>query len=40
MEKPRFREANMEIKHKSKQANMGMQRKWSKPFNIGLGVWM
>ena len=40
MAKPRSREANMEIKHRNKQANMDMQRKLSKPFDIGLGVWM
>ena len=40
MAKPRSREANMEIKHRNKQANIDMQRKLSKPFNMGQGVWM
>ena len=40
MAKPISREVNMEIEHRNRQANIDMQRKLSKPFNIGLDVWM
>ena len=40
MAKPRSREVNIEIKHRSKQVIIYVQRKLSKPFNIGLGAWM
>ena len=35
MAKPRSREGNTEIKHRSKQANIDMQRKWSMSTSCG-----
>ena len=36
--KPRTREANTSIKHRSKQASIDMQMGRSKPFDMGQGV--
>ena len=36
--KPRTREANTSIKHRSKQASIDMQNGRSKPFDVGQGV--